>query len=218
MVLLSLLASALAAPLAFTPDRPGVGDSTGTVGAGHAMVEGGLAVAPAAPASVGLAGWTGRFGVDDGVELRLHVPDLGVGQGLSVGTVGLGAKVAGATGDRWSVSVVPAVQLDPTSGAVSGSVGANTAVGLGAVGVWAHATASQGPAGTGLFSGLGVSAAVGDGGLYAHGGGTVAADGFAGLGGWWGVGEALQLDLAADLVGLGATVAPLLGVGVSAGW
>lgn len=182
------------------------------------MVEGGLAASPAPPAQLGLAGWTARLGVDDGLELRLVAPDLSVGQGVGLGSVGLGAKVAGATGERWSVSVVPALLLDPNTAAVSGSVGANLGFTVGALGSWAHATASQGAAGPGLFTGLGVSAALGRGGLYVHGGGDLGADAFAGVGGWAAATETLQLDLAADLVGLGGTAAPQLGLGFSSGW
>ena len=111
LLLLSTLAAAEG--LNFSPDRPGVGDSTGTVGQGHAMLEAGVVLGPSAP-SLSSGGIIGRYGLADGVELRVRAPDVGVADGLFFGPLGLGAKFAGANGS-WSVSAVPELTLHPQS-------------------------------------------------------------------------------------------------------
>jgi hypothetical protein len=203
----------------FTPDRPGVGDSTGTPGKGHVMVEGGLALTPSPdPGAYGTSGIVGRFGVDDGLELRLRAPDLTLGDGLSVGTVGIGAKVAASAG-RWSVSAVPELAIDPNTGDLGGGVGANLAVGFGVVGFWGHGSVAllqnTDPS---VLMGGGASVAVGPGGFFANGGATAAGPGFGGGGAWLGLGNRAQLDAGCDVWVAGGDVLPTIGLGASVGF
>lgn len=214
-------AEALAGELNFSPDRPGIGDSAATVGAGQVMVESGLMLIPA-PFAVGTSSWMARFGVDDGIELRLRAPDIGWSGGLALGTIGLGVKVAGVTSDRWSVSLVPEVNIDPATGAVGGAVGGNVGLGIDIVGVWAHAGTGVGQLPDGavdlsLLLGGGASVAVGGGGVYVNGGYDVGTLGAVGGGGWWGFGDRLQLDIGVD-VPLAAPAVPVIVVGMSAGF
>ena len=65
-----------------------------------------LAATVAQPSAVGTSSIIGRFGVDDGVELRVRAPDIVLYDGeVGTGFVGLGAKIGGNVSERWSVSV-----------------------------------------------------------------------------------------------------------------
>lgn len=209
-------ANALAGDLAFTPDRPGVGDSTATVGAGHVMVEGGLVVTPTDP-SFGTSGLVGRIGFDDGAEIRVRAPDLGWAEGVTVGPVGLGAKIAGATGERWSASVIPEVLLDLETRQVSGSVSGNLAFSYQRLGVWGHGNTSVSSDGVGLFVGGGASVAFSPVGVYANGGYDFGGGPMAGAGGWVGVTKAFQIDFGCDVFDLGETNTPVVLLGMSVG-
>ena len=211
-----LFANALAGELAFTPDRPGVGDSTGTVGGGHFMLEGGLALVPTAP-SFGTSGVVGRLGLDDGLELRLRVPDVVYEDGVTVGPVGLGGKVAGAAGERWSASVVPEVLFDVSTRQVAASVSSNLAFSYQKLGIWGNATASADADGVGLFMGGGASVAFAPVGIYANGGYEIGAGPMAGAGGWVAITKAFQVDFGCDVYDLGKTNTPVLGLGLSVG-
>lgn len=216
ILLLSTLAAAEG--LNFSPDRPGVGDSTATVGAGHLMVETGILVDPGAP-SLSSGGIVGRYGLAQGLELRLRAPDVGVADGLFLGPVGLGAKIAGDEGN-WSVSAVPELTFHPQTQELAFSLGTNLAWSMGAFGVWGHSTASAAQDGTlGFFAGGGASLGFGPGGAYVNGGQGFGGGGpMVGAGGWLGVNEHLQLDAGVDLTGLSETVQASILVGVSAGW
>ncbi|MFT4623702.1 MAG: hypothetical protein ACI8PZ_002358 [Myxococcota bacterium] len=211
------LVAAHAGDLNFSPDRPGVGDSTGTVGAGHVMVEGGVTVLPVSPVSGGTSGIMGRFGVDDGLELRLRAPDIGIGGGVSVGSIGLGAKVAAAEGERWSVSAVPELFFDPTAAALGGGVNTNVALALDPMSFWVHSglVVFQG---VGAVLGGGAAVAFGDGGLYINGGHAVATTSFGGVGGWWAASPTVQLDAGVDMYATGADISPVVLVGTSIGF
>ncbi|MEZ4320909.1 MAG: zinc ribbon domain-containing protein [Myxococcota bacterium] len=202
----------------FSPDRPGVGDSTGTPGKGHVMIEGGVALVPS-PLAFGTSGIVGRIGVDDGLELRLRAPDVTVADDVGLGTVGLGAKVAASVGPRWSVSAVPELVYDPSSGALGGGVGANVALGLGRVGFWGHGSVSvlQDADPSVLFGG-GASVAFDGGGLYVNGGSDVAGSGFVGGGGWWSLSKSAQLDAGCDAWMAGGEVTPVFLLGTSLGF
>jgi hypothetical protein len=190
--------------LSFTPDRPGVGDSTGTTGRGHVMIEGGLAgQLGQGPAVFGTSGLTGRFGVARGVELRLRLPDLVLAETLGVGTMGVGAKVGGDVSERWSVSFLSELSVDPNDGTdviqMGASMGGNVALALGDFGLWAASSAAGEDGPVVVVAGGGVSWGVEQGGVFLHGGHTFGDAPFVGLGGWWMLGEALQLDLGCDL-------------------
>lgn len=219
MLILALSHVALAGSVNFSPDRPGVGDSTGTPGLGHAMVEIGVAATVNGEGTaVGTSGIVGRIGLDRGLELRVRAPDLALVDGaLGFGTVGLGAKIGGAVSDRWSVSLVPEVSIDPATGVLGGSLNSNVAFGLGPLGLWAHASASGDGDAIALFTGGGASVALGRGGVFVNGGHTVSGPTFGGLGGWWMLKDALQVDLGVDAVP-GDTWTWLPTAGVSVGF
>lgn len=192
--------AAQADDVVFSPDRPGVGESTATPGAQHFMVEGGLsAFMGGGSVATGTSGLTGRYGLSDLLELRLGVPDIGVTPAFGLGAIGIGAKVAGAITDDLALSAVPTVAFG-LSGGVLPSLSANATYNLSPVGVWANATAT-GIRGMGLALGGGLSYPVGPGGLYAHAGADVLNRGgaFFGPGGWIALGEAGQIDLGVDL-------------------
>ncbi len=213
--------------LNFSPDRPGVGDSTGTVGQGHVMVEAGLAFVPS-PVSFGTGGILGRVGIGSIFELRGRVPDVVYtdpqGSGASavgVGPVGVGAKIATAPGSGLGLSAVPEVTIVPGSGTVGASLGGNITGTAGPVGVWGHTTVGWNQDdGGGWLVGGGVSTATLDGwGLYVNGGvNPLDTTGFAGGGGWLALGARGQLDAGVD-VGLGGgTVTPVVLLGGSVGF
>lgn len=213
MILILLLGSwpgpaHAAEALAFTPDRPGVGDSTGTPGRGHVMVEGGLSAAPG-PVRLGLGGVVGRFGIDEALEVRLRLPSVPlVGEG-ALGSLGLGGKLAWALSERWSVSVVPEVFLEPQGAALGGSMSANAALDLGAVGAWAHGGITQGGTQDLLLAGGGLSVPLGRSGLYANAAYASSGGSFVGAGGWWAPTGGLQLDLGCDVAQDGSAVVSL---------
>jgi hypothetical protein len=215
LLLLSTLAAAEG--LNFSPDRPGVGDSTSTVGQGHAMVEAGILVDPGAP-SLSSGGIVGRYGLTEGVELRLRAPDVGAADGLFFGPMGVGAKFAGGQ-DSWSVSAVPELTFHPQSQDLAFSMGTNIAVAMGAFGLWGHSTASATQDGVlGLLTGGGASVGFGPGGAYVNGGYTFGGSAMLGAGGWFAINERVQLDAGVDLSNLSDAMQASILMGVSAGW
>lgn len=210
---------AAAGELNFSPDRPGIGDSTSTVGAGHAMFEGGLVGAFGGGASgFGTTGPIVRLGLTDRVEARVRVPDLQFSQGeTAIGSLGIGAKVGGSLGERWSLSVVPELFVTPPADAPGGSLGLNAAWGLNALSAWGHGTVAA-QAGAPVASVLGGGASVGgsQGGVLAHSGVSVAGSEVApmvGIGGWLAPTGAFQLDAGVDVYPAGAAtqLVPMLG-------
>lgn len=218
MTLLLALVSAHGAELSFSPDRPGVGDSTGTPGVGHAMIEGGVAVGTAGSVAAQTSGIVGRLGVDEGLELRLRVPDVVFTDPVGTGSVGLGFKVGGSVGSRWSASVVPEVFAETADGSLGGSVGANLAVAEGPLGAWGHASVVGTGAGTGALAGGGISVAAGPGGFIVHSGFSFGGSAFAGPGAWWAVSERVQVDAGVDFNFVGAEVQAVVLLGSSVGF
>lgn len=212
-----IILSANAAELNFSPDRPGVGESPGVVGAGHVMIEGGVSVLPTDP-NVTVGGWYGRIGVDDGIELRVKAPDIVIVEDFGVGPVGVGAKVAGAIGKRWSVSVAPELQYDLVDGTPLGLINANLGFAAGRFTMWAHSSTTFSSEGVGLFVGGGTSLAFGLGGAYLNGGYTIAGSGLAGGGGWIQISDHVQFDVGLDVSGVPDAVTPVAGAGISLGW
>ena len=150
--------------------------------------------------------------------MRLPDVTLVAGEGGTWGTIGLGAKVGGQLSERWSVSVVPEISLDPASGAVGAQMNGNVALALGGVGLWGHGSAT-GIGDEGLAAvlvGGGASVNLGEGGgLLVNAGGTLGSAPFVGAGGWWMISDAAQLDLGADLfLGESPALVPMLGLAV----
>ena len=215
--MLLLLTLAHAGDLVFSPDRPGIGDSTATVGNGHAMLEGGLLYNPRGGQAIGTSGVIGRVGLADPFELRLRLPDITYQSGVRVGPVGVGGKLAAPLGEAVAFSVVPEVLVAPQGG-VSASLGANLSVSAGDLGVWGHATGTTSSVGFGGFVGGGASAAFGRSGVYANAGGDTAGVAIAGGGGWLGLSDAAQLDLGVDALLCPQAISPLFLLGFSVGW
>lgn len=213
------MTTALAGELNFSPDRPGVGNSTGTVGTGAVMVEGGLQATVTQPAAVGTSSITGRFGVDDAVEVRLRAPDIVLVDGeVGTGSVGLGAKVGGAISEHWSVSVVPELAVDTNGNGLFGVLNAQLALALGDLGLWATHYTSVGDFGSETLAGGGAAYAFSGGGFYVNAGGTFGGDPFVGGGGWWALRDAVQLDMGADVYFAGGDVVPVFLLGASFGF
>ena len=218
--MLLLLSVALAGDLNFAPDRPGVGESTGAVGAGHVMVEGGLAAVVTDPLAVGTSGITARIGLDDPLELRVRVPDLVLVDGELVSTsVGVGAKVAGEVSDRWSLSLVPELFVATEGGDLGGTVNGNLAFAVDdALGLWLHTTHTVVPGGMGGFFGGGVGYAFDAVGVYVNGGHGYNGDPMIGAGGWLPLGDALQLDAGVDITLAAGDAVPVVLLGASGGF
>jgi len=218
-VLLSL-STATAGDLNFSPDRPGVGESTGTVGTGRVMVEGGVAASTADPAAVGTSSITGRIGLDDPLELRVRVPDLVLVDGeLYSGSVGLGAKVAGEVSDRWSLSLVPEVWVATDGGDVGGTINGNLAFAVDdALGLWLHSTHTVTEFGTFGFFGGGVGYALDAVGIYVNGGHGYNGDPMVGAGAWLPVNDALQFDAGCDITIASGDAFPVFLLGASGGF
>lgn len=183
-----------------SPDRPGLGESQGTPGVGFFNLEVGLAAAISGgrvtPQTTAL---TLRYGVDDGVEVRALVPDLVLEDGAVVlGPAGLGLKIAGNPGERFSVSAVPTflVGLDGTAGY---QVSVNGGFAVGRLGLWLNATSTV-LDGVTVLGGGGATVALDVGGLYVHAG-HEAVEGlsFVGGGGWWSVAPRAQIDAGVDV-------------------
>ena len=205
MMLLWIAASALAGDLNFSPDRPGIGDSTGSVGQGHAMIEGGLTGFLGNGFSGGSLGVMGRIGVIDPLEVRVRAPSLNLGAGFGVGPVGVGAKYSADLSSDIAVSVVPELTLGLPNLGPGFSLGGNLTFAAGDVSPWLHATINL-PVSAVVGGGVGV--AIGNGGAYGNagltlGGGAVAP--MVGAGGWLGLRDALQIDFGLDVV-----VSPIL--------
>lgn len=218
LLLLTSLSALAAEPLNFTPDRRGIGESTETVGVGHLMVEGGLGLTVpmgSGPAAVQTVQWTARVGVDQGLELRLRVPDIVYDGGATVGSVGLGAKFGGSMGERWSVSAVPEVAYDLAANAVSGSINTNLALDVELLTVWMHTSFAFQQITTAVVGG-GAAITFEPLGVYVNAGLPSGAIPFVGAGAWWLVEPAVQVDVGLDLT-LESAPTLLLTVGVSLG-
>jgi len=212
------LALAGAGELNFSPDRPGVGNSTGTVGAGAVMVEAGLQATVTQPAEVGTSSIIGRFGVDDPVEVRVRAPDITVYDGeVGTGFVGLGAKVGGNLSEHWSASLVPEIAVDTNGGGFFGLVNGQIGLTLDSVGMWVTSESVVGDFGSDTSAGGGLSVGISGGGIYVNGGGSFGGDPFVGGGGWWALRDAVQLDLGCDVY-LGGDVVPVFLLGASFGF
>lgn len=201
MLLAGLCAMALGAEgIQFAPDRPGVGDSTVTTGPGHVVIELGFAAAlTQRSTTLSTGGLIGRIGLDDGLELRVRLPDPFVTEGdFGVGPAGLGAKVGGVLNDRWSSSVVAELQVDPNDGTVGGFLGGNVAAAFDRVGVWLAGSAAGSNAVT-VFAGGGLGYNVDDGGVYVNAGYDFGGSTLAGVGAYLLPGEAFQVDASFDV-------------------
>lgn len=217
LLLLALPGTALAGELQFTPDRPGIGDSTGTVGTGHVMIEGGLnGTLVGGSFGLGTGGVIGRVGVADPVEIRVRVPDLALAPSAGVGGgIGVGAKFAATLAEGFGLSIVPELSLS-TPGADPGvSVGANFSFGGDPVGGWIHTTVAYANQNVDSILGGGISAPVGKGGLYANAAISPAATSafMVGGGGWVGFTPAFQMDAGVDVTVFAnvVTVVPMIG-------
>lgn len=219
MIALLVSSVALGGELQFAPDRPGFGDSTLTTGAGHATVEIGFA-AELGQGSTTLrtGGLLGRIGVDDGVEVRIRLPDAFVtdgGFGLDPG--GVGVKVGGAVNERWSSSVVAEFVVDPDEDdgvAVGGFLEGNVALNLDQFGVWLVGSAA-GTDAIAAFAGGGLGYTVDEAGIYVNAGHVFGGPTLAGVGGFLLPAEAFQVDVGIDVAfqqGEGQRFLPSVGV------
>ena len=214
-----VLSLAHAGELNFSPDRPGVGDATATVGAGAIMVEGGLAATVDNPAVIGTSGIIGRIGLFDPAEVRVRVPDVTFFDGEAyVGQIGLGAKVGGALDDHWAISMVPELFSETDGGAVGGNVGTNLSYSVDNVGVWVYNTVGVAQGGTGGFFGGGLSYWIDPVGIYVNGGHGFNGDPLIGGGGWLALSDRAQLDAGVDMTLIGGTAYPVVLFGASAGF
>lgn len=216
---------ALAGDPNLAPDRPGIGDSTETPGAGHVLVEGGLAAAFAdGGTSFGTSSLTLRVGLGDVVEARLNVPDLGF-PGPELGMLGLGVKVGGKLDDRWSLSVVPTLLVPLQDDArVAGQVNTNLAFDLEKVAFWGHVSATATTVDlpivddlsvSTILAGGGAQVPIGPGGVFVHGWREVGVQTTVGAGGWWCPSDTVQIDVEFDIAGVGQDIVAIPNVGVA---
>ncbi len=197
IVLLMSLASA--GDLDFASDRGAIGDSTSTPGVGHVMLEVGVSAAFDDTVDVGTAGLVGRFGVDDGLELRLRLPDVRFADGVSNGSFGFGAKFAATAAERWGVSMVPELRVDPSNGDVGVNLSANLSFSLERFSSWAQSEVFFGGEVERLFVGLGASVSFGSASAYMNIGKDVPGGEMVGGGGIFMLSESMQVDVGVDL-------------------
>jgi hypothetical protein len=214
-MLISLLTTALAADLTFSPDRPCVGESTGTPGAGHVLFEVGAA-AIADPAVVAV-GAMGRIGLVGGFEVRLWAPTLGITESdVTVAGAGVGVKWASEIADGTAVSVVPEFFF---GGGWAAAVGLNVSQQAGPATLWAHARPTlpdEGP--VSLLVGGGVGVSVGTLSPYVNAGGGLETTPFVGGGTAIGLGNRAQIDVGVDVQLPGGPAVPLFLAGTSFGF
>lgn len=219
-----LVAQAVAAEPNLAPDRPGIGDSTETPGAGHVLIEGGLVANFAdSGTTYGTSGVTLRVGLGDVVEARLNVPDLVLPAG-EIGPIGLGMKIGGELTDTWSMSLVPTLLVAADAAWYGGQLNANVQLDLDRVAMWGHVstTAIDGRGivalGTGTLVGAGVQVPIATGGAFVHVGREVSDFGrtMVGAGGFWCPSDTVQLDVEFDVWGVGQDVVAVPNLGVAA--
>lgn len=212
----SLLATpALADEPNFAPDRPGVGESGGTPGPGFVTIEGGLSM-PIVDGKVspGTSGLTFRLGVDQDFEVRATLPDIVLQDGqVELGAFGIGMKIAGRQGERFSVSAVPTllIGLDGTAGY---QVSVNGGLTEGHFGLWLNATSTVLGRDVSVQGGGGALVGFDVGGLYVNAGyEAVSMASFVGGGGWWVMAPNAQLDAGIDvwMIGSDAVIVPMIG-------
>lgn len=221
-MIIVLVAEALAAEPNLAPDRPGIGDSTETPGAGFVLVEGGLAASFAdRETSFGTSSLTLRVGLSNAFEARLNVPDLTF-PGPESGPLGVGFKVGGTLTDRWSLSLVPTLLVPLDGGHVAGQLNANLGFDLEKVAIWGHVstTAVTDPGflepPLSAIAGGGVQVPVGAGGVFVHGAREIAVTTMLGAGGWWCPTPNVQLDVEFDIYGVGQDIVAVPNLGVAA--
>jgi hypothetical protein len=208
LIFVSLLASAAQAAN-LTPDRPGVGESTGTVGDGGFVAEGGLQASLlnaggfGSYSQIGTSSVTGRLGFGRQAELRFEVPDLvytlsNSGR-LGVGALGIGGKFAQELTAELAVSAVPTVRLSLDTGDPLIAVSLNATYDTGRASPWVNLTPTYTPGGLSAFLGGGVSLPADPGGAYVNAGVYDNGGWMVGAGGWLGLDEGLQADFGLDV-------------------
>ncbi len=197
IVLLMSLASA--GDLDFTTDRGAIGDSTTTPGEGHVILEAGFSAVFDDTVDVGTAGLVGRFGVDDGLELRLRLPDIRFADGVSSGDFGFGAKFAATAAERWGVSMAPELRVNPSTGDVGVDLSANLSFTLGQFSSWAQSDVFFAGEVERLFVGLAVAVSFGQASAYLNVGKDVPGAEMVGGGGVFVLSDTVQIDVGVDL-------------------
>jgi hypothetical protein len=213
--MIAWMAAAAAADLTFGPDRPGVGDSTTTAGAGHAMVE--LHTATEPDPVVLSARVAGRIGIVDDFELRIWSPALVLSDEVATaGGLGLGAKYATGLSDDVAFSVVPEMFFGD---GWSAGVGLNLSVGIDAVTLWGHARPALADGEeVSLLAGGGIGFAAGALAPYLNAAGGVGTAGFFGGGTAIVLGSAAQVDVGVDVFVAERQAVPVLQAGASFGF
>ncbi len=191
---------------AFAPDRPGVGESTGSVPKHEAMIETGVYAGGALGDTpvLGLPALTGRVGLGKSWELRLHAPAaaLALPGPISASGLAVGTKFSGNADGAVTWSVVPTLRFAPIGsgdvlGGTGGDVSVNVAHNREDFAVWANAVGGGNADGLAASGGGGASYAPDDVGLFINGGWS--GRGYAGGGGWWVFGPDAQVDLGVDV-------------------
>ncbi|MCB9671289.1 MAG: hypothetical protein H6734_17535 [Alphaproteobacteria bacterium] len=215
-MLFLLLSLAFGGELTFSPDRPAIGESTGTPGAGHAIIEIGTSTL-FDPTQV-YAAAIGRIGLVDDFEIRVLSPSLvSVPGQLSVGGVGIGAKYATGLTEATRFSVVPEVFVWQ---GWSAAASLNLTAAAGAWGFWVNArpalVGADGATDLNLLAGGGVGTTIG-GSLapYVNAGAGVGYSPFVGGGTAILVGSRFQVDVGVDVYVSGGSALPLLQAGTS---
>lgn len=197
IVLLMGLASA--GELDFATDRGAIGDSTTTPGEGHVILEAGVSAVFDDTVDVGTNGLVGRFGVDDGMELRLRLPDVRFADGVSNGSFGFGAKFAATAAERWGVAMVPELRVDPANGDVGVNLSANLSLTLGQFASWAQSEVFFAGEVERLFVGWAVAVTFGSATAYVNVGKDVPGAEMIGGGGVFKLSDTVQIDIGVDL-------------------
>lgn len=212
--MLLLLATAFAGDLTFAPDRPGVGESTATPGAGHVLIEAGFA--SAFDPVVGGASIMGRVGVLDDFEVRVWAPGLSFSEdGAALGNAGIGFKVAHAFSKRTTFSVVPEFFAGDGYGLV---VGLNLAVAFDAGSFWAHVGPSVAEGAGDVLVGGGMGLSAGAVSPFIHVGAYAEGSAFVGGGAAITASDAIQVDLGVDVVVADDQLVPVAQAGVAFGF
>lgn len=213
-----LMSLAFAGDLDFVTDRGAIGDSTTTPGTGHLILEAGLSAVFDDTVDVGTAGLVGRFGVDDGVELRLRLPDIRFADGVYTGSFGFGAKFAATAAERWGISMVPEFRVDPSNGDAGVNLSANLSLSLGQFAAWAQSETFFAGEVERLFVGLAASYSFGSAAAYVNVGTDIPGAELVGGGGTFMLSEYTQLDIGVDLYNQEDGWLPVVVGGVAVGF
>lgn len=216
-MLLLLTLFAHAGELNMAPDRGGLGESTGTPGAGHAILAAGARVG-FEPLSLATNTFTARVGIAPNWEARATLPDLTISEGEStLGPARLGAKLAGNVTGDWKISIVPELLFEPSGRGFGGYTAANLSWSTGLLQLWGHGSFTTFEGAVTARSGAGLGLGENGHTAYVHAMAGFAEASMVGGGGWIRIDDNVQVDLSCDVFLVDGDAYPTLLGGIAVG-